>query len=89
MSFAMRGLTHCENCGVALGEHEIGRCTSCQKEYDEEQRKIKINEEIERRVKIELSKLTKKIETFTIQDSEGKKHKITGYWEDNIFHNIK
>lgn len=91
------GLSHCEKCFSPLDDHEFGLCSSCESIYKEERRRIEeeqataqqkrdFDNEVKKRVKIELAKLTKKIETITIQDMEDNKKELTGYWEDGVFH---
>ena len=47
MSFAVTGLTHCYDCGTALGMNEYGYCASCQEKRDEQRKKEKIKQEKE------------------------------------------
>lgn len=86
--FVTYGITHCEECGFPLGDNELGKCSSCQQKYEKQKEKEQLEKEIERRVRIELCKLTKQIKVLTIEDSNGKEYKINGYWENNIFHSI-
>lgn len=84
----MFGLTNCENCGEPLGNHKFGKCQSCQEEYEKQKEELRIEQEVKRRVKIEINKLTKKIETLIVRDIDEKEYKLKGYWEDNIFNII-
>lgn len=94
------GLTHCEKCLSPLDDNQFGLCSSCESIYKEEvrkreeervaaQQKRDFDNEVKKQVKIELAKLTKKIETITLQDMEDNKEELTGYWEDGIFHVLK
>lgn len=89
-------VTQCGNCGSTLRDNEHGLCKSCREKEKEEEKRIKtreekseINKEIEKRVKIELAKMTKQIETLIIQDLNGKQYKLTGYWENDIFNTVE
>ena len=89
MSFAMRGMTHCEECGTSLDMNEWGRCRWCEEKYQKRQEEIKFNEAVEQRVEIELAKITKNIETIKIKNINSNKVKTyKGYWEDSIFNVI-
>lgn len=49
MGMAMRGLTHCEECGTSLDMNEFGLCSTCRAEREkeeEEQRKIQEKENL-------------------------------------------
>ena len=61
MSFAMRGVTHCIECGTALSMCEHYRCSSCEEEYQKEIEKNKLNEIVERMVKNDLALVEKEI----------------------------
>lgn len=37
MSMAMKGLTHCTNCGTSLDMGEFGYCSSCRAEMEKEE----------------------------------------------------
>ena len=81
MSFAMRGITHCIECGTPLSMCEHYRCSSCEEEYQKEIEKNKLNEIVEKMVKNELAKRTKEIVNLEIT-IDNRKEKISGYWED-------
>ena len=90
-------VTQCGNCGSTLRDDEHGLCKLCREEEEEEEEKEKekekekseINKEIEKRVKIELAKMTKQTETLVIQNLNGKQYKLTGYWENGIFNTVE
>lgn len=49
MSFAMRGLTHCSNCGTSLSMNEHVYCSTCKGEIEkkrEEKRKLQEKENL-------------------------------------------
>lgn len=79
-------VTQCGNCGSTLRDDEHGLCKLCR---EEEEEKSEINKEIEKRVKIELAKMTKQTETLVIQNLNGKQYKLTGYWENGIFNTVE
>ena len=90
------GLTHCEKCFSPLEDYQYGLCSSCESIYKEEvrkreaaQKKKDFDNEVKKQVKIEMAKLTKKIETIILQDMEDNKKELTGYWEDGVFHVLK
>lgn len=67
MSFAVRGITHCENCGTTLNTGEFVLCSKCQAEKDEEERKqeelrkrsalkAEVVEEVRANIKVDLLK---------------------------------
>ena len=64
-----------------LEQNEIGICKECQEIEDKIKKEEEFNKAVEKRVQIEITKLTKKIETFSIIDFNGKMKKYTGYWE--------
>ena len=37
MGMAMRGLTHCEECGTSLDINEFGLCSTCRAEREKEE----------------------------------------------------
>ena len=88
MSLAWPGLTHCEECGKSLSEHEYVLCTNCKEKQNKQKEELRIQKEIEKRVKIEKIKMKEKIENIIIEDIDGNKTQINGYWKDNIFHTI-
>ena len=66
MSFAMRGLTHCIDCGTSLSMYEHYRCSSCEEEYQKEIEKNKLNEIVN--LKFQMSKLLISKEKCGIED---------------------
>ena len=93
MGMAMRGLTHCEECGTSLDINEFGLCSTCRAEREkeeEEQRKIQEKENLKAEiigvVREDLGKnLTKelmKVQTeFQVVDLDIKRPKGSRYDE--------
>lgn len=93
MGMAMRGLTHCEECGTSLDMNEFGLCSTCRAEREkeeEEQRKIQEKENLKAEiigvVREDLGKnLTKelmKVQTeFQVVDLDIKRPKGSRYDE--------
>lgn len=52
MSFACRGLTHCEECGSSLGMNEFLLCSSCRAEKEAKRKELEEKYKEEQRLKI-------------------------------------
>lgn len=59
MSLAMRGLTHCEECGSPLGMGEFGICQQCVNE-----RNNKVKEERKKEIQYRIAELQKELDNL-------------------------
>lgn len=90
MSFAMRGLTHCEECGTPLEMHEYCLCSHCQEKEDARKAEKAFQDAVARQVKLELAKRDNKIERLVLIDEITDNSTIyKGYWKDNAFHIVE
>lgn len=68
MSFAMRGITHCNECGATLGQGEYCICDNCRKEQDKERKKYQKEQETEEIINIIMKRI--KAENITYNKSD-------------------
>lgn len=76
MGMAMRGLTHCENCGTSLDMNEFGLCAKCRKEQEDEEKERERLQEIER------------LKKEKIQEKENLKAEILGVVREDLSKNL-